>query len=60
MKDASNQSSTWLIVDEGKILCGATIDCGNESCRNRSHMTKISATPVYGKNLQKSLVGRIQ
>ena len=39
------------LADQSQILCGASLGRGNEICpRHVGHMTKMAATPIYGKN----------
>ena len=43
------------LLDQRQILCGASLGRGNEVCsRHLGHMTKMAATPILVKTLQKS------
>ena len=38
-------------ANQSQILCGASLGRGNDICsRHLGHMTKMAATPIYGKN----------
>ena len=42
------------LPDQCQILCGASLGRGNESFScHLGHMTKMAATPIYGKNPSK-------
>ena len=43
------------LADQSQILCGASFGKGTIFCsRHLGHMTKMTATHIYGKTLQKS------
>ena len=47
------------LPDQSQILCGAPLGRGNESLFAASgHMTKMAATPIYGKNPSKIFFSR--
>ena len=42
------------LADQSQILCGASLGRGTIFCsRHLGHMTKMAATPIYGKNPSK-------
>ena len=45
-------------ADQSQILCGASLGTGNEISRHLGHMTKMAATPIYGKNPSKIFYSR--
>ena len=43
------------LPDQSQILCGASLVGGTKVCsQHLGHMTKMTATPIYGKPIQKS------
>ena len=47
------------LADQSQILCGASLGRGNEILfRHVGHMTKMAATPIYGKNPSKIFFSR--
>ena len=45
--------------DQSQILCGASLGRGTKvRLRHLGHMTKMAATPMYGKNPSKSSFSR--
>ena len=48
-----------LWADQSQILCAAFLDRGTIFCsRHLVHMTKMAATPIYGKNPSKIFFSR--
>ena len=46
-------------ADQSQILCGASLGGGTIFCsRHLGHMTKMAATPIYGKNPSKIFFSR--
>ena len=47
------------LPDQSQILCGASLGMGNKICsRHLGHITKMAATPIYGKNPSKLFFSR--
>ena len=47
------------LADQSQILCGASLGRGNDILFAASgHMTKMAATPIYGKNPSKIFFSR--